>query len=388
MRFKGFGCNLTTQLIGVDWSVKMDNRTKKDKVELPSAGGAVDDLTPPTMQGVMPTLHVSPPTGTGTNVPPDGPQTVTAPTQVGDMERTMVGPQPTIQNRSGATGAKPPVHRSTSPAYTGVNPSVTGDDVATIAGDIPIQDLSGEQLLRDAPRLEASGQICPSLNGIPLLYKLGQGGMGAVYYGVHPRLQSEVAVKVLPFHLAEQDPGMIQRFFREAQIAAKVRSPHLVSVIDVNEESGLFFLVMEYVAGMHHGPVPQESDRRRPASESSELDALDFRSPHCMGLDAAHHHGIIHRDLKPENIMVPYKSRQNKTFDMPHAKLMDLGLARSEEGNQSLTGVQAAMGTPGYMAPEQALDAKTADKRSDVFGMGATIYALLAGRPPFKGEKR
>ena len=345
LRFNRIRCNLTTQLIGVDWSVKMDNRTKKDKVELPSAGGAVDDLTPPTMQGVMPTLHVSPPTGTGSNVPSpsEGPQTVTAPTQIGGMERTMVGPQPTIQNRPGSSAAKPPAHRSASPAYTGVNPSVTGDDVATIAGDIPIQDLSGEQLLRDAPRLEASGQICPSLNGIPLLYKLGQGGMGAVYYGVHPRLRSEVAVKVLPFHLAAQDPGMIQRFFREAQIAAKVRSPHLVSVIDVNEESGLFFLVMEYVAGCSMGQyLKKQIEEGRVGL--SELDAIDSSIAACMGLDAAHQHGIIHRDLKPDNVMLPYKSRQNKTFDIRHAKLMDLGLARSEEGNQSLTGVQAAMG--------------------------------------------
>src|SRR5579864_4083365 len=84
--------------------------------------------------------------------------------------------------------------------------------------------------------------------------------------------------------------------------------------------------------------------------------------------------------------MVPYLHRSAKEFDFKHAKLMDLGLARNEESNQSLTGGQAAMGTPGYMAPEQALDAKTADKRSDIFGMGATIYALLAGRPPFRGE--
>ena len=233
--------------------------------------------------------------------------------------------------------------------------------------------------------MESSGHMCPSLNGIPLLYKLGQGGMGAVYYGVHPRLRSEVAVKVLPFHLAAQDPGMIQRFFREAQIAAKVRSPHLVSVIDVNEESGLFFLVMEFVAGCSMGQyLKKEIAAGRVGL--SELDAIDAGIAACLGLDAAHQHGVVHRDLKPDNIMCPFKSRQHKTYDIKSAKLMDLGLARSEEGAQSLTGVQAAMGTPGYMAPEQALDAKTADKRSDVFGMGATIYALLAGRPPFKGD--
>src|SRR2546425_339647 len=80
--------------------------------------------------------------------------------------------------------------------------------------------------------------VCPSLAGIPFFAKIGQGGMGAVYYGFNTRLESEVAVKVLPFHLAAQDPSLIQRFFREARIAAKVASPHLVRVIDVNEEAG------------------------------------------------------------------------------------------------------------------------------------------------------
>ena len=324
------------------------------------------------MQGVVPTLHVSAPTGV-TKITPTGPQTVTAPTQVGELERTMV------QSRA-TPGIKPK-----SSGGGGNSPSLGGTNAATLPGDLPTQDLSSEQLLRDAPRLESGGQMCPSLNGIPLLYKLGQGGMGAVYYGVHPRLRSEVAVKVLPFHLAAQDPGMIQRFFREAQIAAKVRSPHLVSVIDVNEESGLFFLVMEYVSGVTMGQyLKKQIEEGRVGL--GELDAIDSCIAACMGLDAAHQHGIIHRDLKPDNIMLPFKSRQQKTFDIRNAKLMDLGLARSEDGNQSLTGVQAAMGTPGYMAPEQALDAKTADKRSDVFGMGATIYALLAGRAPFKGD--
>ncbi len=263
--------------------------------------------------------------------------------------------------------------------------TLTSQDVATIVGDVPMQDLSSEQLLRDAPRLESCGQICPALNGIPLLYKLGQGGMGAVYYGIHPRLRSEVAVKVLPFHLAAQDPGMIQRFFREAQIAAKVRSPHLVNCIDVNEESGLFFLVMEFVPGVTVGHYLKKAIEGGNVG-LPELEAIDICLAACLGLDAAHVNGVIHRDLKPDNIMIPYKSRQTKTYDIKNSKLMDLGLARSEEGNQSLTGVQAAMGTPGYMAPEQALDAKTADKRSDVFSMGATLYALLTGRPPFKGE--
>src|SRR5579862_3952421 len=357
----------------------MADSTKNDDVFASGGGGAVDDLTPPTMKyadGGVPTQNIPPPSSADST--PD------ANKKSGELDATMVGPASpqSPKARPGRTSEALKV-----PARSGFTASgtVAGHGVGTIVGDLIQQDLSSEKLLRDAPRLESSGKICPSLNGIPLLAKLGQGGMGAVYYGIHPRLRSEVAVKVLPFHLAAQDPGMVQRFFREAQIAAKVRSPHLVSVIDVNEESGLFFLVMEYVAGITMGQYIKQLAERGTIG-MDELDAIDVCLAASTGLDAAHQHGIVHRDLKPENIMVPYKSRQNKTFDLKGSKLMDLGLARSEEGNQSLTGVQAAMGTPGYMAPEQALDAKTADKRSDVFGMGATLYALLTGRPPFRGE--
>jgi serine/threonine protein kinase len=337
---------------------KGDAKGAKDPAEAtsPAASNAVDGLTPPTMKY--------------------GPND-------GDGERTQIGPAPSSSNIAkpgSSTGSKMSGSATITGDLTGSAPSHSS------ATSIGAQDLSGERLLRDAPRIESGGLQCPSLNGIPLMAKIGQGGMGAVYFGVHPRLQSEVAVKVLPFHLAEQDPGMIKRFFREAQIAAMVRSPHLVNVMDVNEESGLFFLVMEYVAGKTAGQylklVIEGGQMGIP-----ELEALDISIAATIGLQAAHNNNIVHRDLKPENIMVPYLNRNSaKEFDLRRSKLMDLGLARNEESNQSLTGVQAAMGTPGYMAPEQALDAKTADKRSDIFGMGATMYALLIGKPPFRGE--
>ena len=328
---------------------------KDAKPDSAAASNAVDGLTPPTMKY-------------GND---------------SDGERTQIGPAPSgISKPASTPGSRP------SAASATITGDMTGASHAPSATSIGAQDLSQERLLRDAPRVESNGQQCPSLNGIPLLAKIGQGGMGAVYFGVHPRLQSEVAVKVLPFHLAEQDPGMIKRFFREAQIAAMVRSPHLVNVMDVNEESGLFFLVMEFVPGRTAGQYLKmvlEGDSTKIGMP--EREALDIIIAATIGLQAAHNNNIVHRDLKPENIMVPYLSRNSaKEFDLRRSKLMDLGLARNEESNQSLTGVQAAMGTPGYMAPEQALDAKTADKRSDIFGMGATIYALLTGKPPFRGE--
>src|SRR5437764_1349377 len=96
-------------------------------------------------------------------------------------------------------------------------PEPTIDLVSGVALAVPVQDLSHDVFLANAPRIDTNGKATPALGGIPLLAKLGQGGMGAVYYGIHPRLQVAVAVKVLPFHLAQSQPDMIQRFFREAQ---------------------------------------------------------------------------------------------------------------------------------------------------------------------------
>ena len=268
-----------------------------------------------------------------------------------------------------------------------LNKSGTGSNDALASwassASIPSTDLSSEKLLLPASRIMLQNRNFPSLGGIPLLAKLGQGGMGAVYFGIHPRLRQEVAVKVLPFLLAEQQPELIQRFFREAQSAARVHSQHLVTVLDVNEEGGLFFLVMEFVNGVSAGGFLKglKADGKIGCDEAT---ALDICIAATEGLAAAHAESIIHRDIKPDNIMVP-KSK-NGLLLVKKAKLADLGLARCDEGGQSLTGSQSMMGTPGYMAPEQAEDAKNAQKPADVFSMGATLYALLCGTPPFTGS--
>ncbi|MBI3271995.1 MAG: SUMF1/EgtB/PvdO family nonheme iron enzyme [Planctomycetes bacterium] len=257
--------------------------------------------------------------------------------------------------------------------------------VVAVASTLPpsASATAQDKLLLAAPRLEHEGQSVPSLGGIPLLRKLGQGGMGAVYYGVHPRLGTEVAVKVLPFDLAEREPQLVRRFQLEARLAARVRSAHLVAVTDVNEEGGLFYLVMEFVRGTTAGGWLRE---RVEAGQGplDEATAIEICIAATKGLAAAHAEGIIHRDVKPENVMLPFGPDGAPHF--AQAKLCDLGLARSDELGQSLTGAQAAMGTPGYMAPEQAMDARSAGKPADVFSMGATLHALLSGRAPFHGS--
>jgi formylglycine-generating enzyme required for sulfatase activity/tRNA A-37 threonylcarbamoyl transferase component Bud32 len=249
---------------------------------------------------------------------------------------------------------------------------------------VPTQDLSGDKMILAAPRVNYMGRVVPALGGIPLLSKLGQGGMGAVYYGIHPRLNKEIAIKVLPFHLAEQQPDMVKRFFREAQIAAMVQSPHLVSAMDVNEEKGLVYLVMEYVNGESAGMCLRRI-KQAGGAKISEAIALDICIAAAKGLAGAHGVGIIHRDIKPDNILIP----KNRATNLPlykSSKLADLGLARGEDLGQSLTMGQACMGTPGYMSPEQALDAKSVGKPADVFSLGATLYALLSFNAPFTGS--
>ncbi|HYF50169.1 MAG TPA: serine/threonine-protein kinase [Planctomycetota bacterium] len=250
----------------------------------------------------------------------------------------------------------------------------------SFASTIATQDLTSEKMLMPASRGTFQEKMVPTLGGIPLLSKLGQGGMGAVYLGFDPKTQREVAIKVLPFHMAERDPVLIDRFFREAQIAMKIQSPNLVSVTDAKEESGLCYIIMEFVSGSSAGGYLKQHR----ATGLSEQEALDICIAGTKGLMAAHKENIIHRDIKPDNILIPQNDKGALVFAA--AKLADLGLARSEEHGNSLTGSQAAMGTPGYMSPEQARDARKCGKPADIFSMGACLYALLTGRPPFHGK--
>lgn len=237
-------------------------------------------------------------------------------------------------------------------------------------------------MLMPAPRSSIENMRVPSLGGIPLVAKLGHGGMGAVYLGLDPKSGGEVAVKVLPFHMADRDPVLIERFFREAKMSMQIQSPNLVRVSNAAEENGLCFIVMEFVSGVSAGGYLKKNKGARLA----EAEALDICIAATQGLLAAHKAGIIHRDIKPDNILLPKDDAVPGKFRLLDAKLADLGLARTEEHGNSLTQSQTAMGTPGYLAPEQAMDARKSGKPADVFSMGATLYAMLTGRPPFHAK--
>ncbi len=237
---------------------------------------------------------------------------------------------------------------------------------------LPPEDLLKDPLLTGLPR-DPAGR--PMLGGIPLLRCIGRGGMGCVYFAVHPRLQVDVAVKVLPFHLAQRDASIAARFLSEARMAAALASDHLVRVLDVNVEGATHYLVMEYVNGETAG-----ARLKRIKTAYTERDALDVVIAATRGLAAAHEKGIIHRDIKPDNIIIPHG-------ELSKAKLADLGLAKPESGRADAveTMPDVAMGTPGFMAPEQAENARSAGPTADVFSVGATLFALLTMRPPFQG---
>ena len=236
-------------------------------------------------------------------------------------------------------------------------------------------DLTQDRLLAPLPR-DKKG--LPVIGGVSLIVKIGSGGMGSVYKGSQRAGGRFVAVKILPFTLLEQNPGLEKRFHMEARTAAALNSPHVVQVFDVGCDRQTHFIVMEYVAGQSIGELLR---KRRAAGVRGlpEAEVLPLAIAGARGLAAAHAKGIVHRDVKPDNFLVPDGHPEG-------TKLADLGLAKPEGGAQTFgTMSHVAMGTPGYMAPEQAEDAKTAGPAADVFSMGATIHAMLAGQAPFGG---
>ncbi len=230
-------------------------------------------------------------------------------------------------------------------------------------------DVSKDNLLANLPR---TGEGLPRAGSVVIHDMLGEGGMGAVYLGFDENLAVEVAVKVLPFRTA-RDTLAVERFYREARSTFRVDHQNVVRVLTVAEEAGTYYLVMEFVDG-------ESADQRlKRGGPLPERDALEIVIAAGEALAAAHAKGILHRDVKPANIMI--------RFDDGRVKVTDLGLAKALRGEaggiSDLTATGQTLGTPAYMSPEQAEDASHADERTDIYSLGATLYALLSGRAPF-----
>jgi serine/threonine-protein kinase len=215
------------------------------------------------------------------------------------------------------------------------------------------------------------------LGSYEILSPLGAGGMGEVYRARDAKLDRDVALKVLPPHLA-RDPEALERFEREAKTIAALSHPNILSIFDFGEERGIAYAVTELLEG--------ETVRSRLAAGAlPSRKAVEIAVGMAHGLAAAHEKGIVHRDLKPENVFVTRDGR---------VKLLDFGLARilpfttgegSAAATAGLTEPGAILGTVGYMSPEQVRGG-SASPRSDIFSFGAVFYEMLTGRRAFQRE--
>jgi len=213
-----------------------------------------------------------------------------------------------------------------------------------------------------------------------ILSPLGSGGMGKVYKAVQTPLDRVVALKILnPNFPAEKDPAFKRRFFLEASLTSKLRHPNTVTVIDYGQtEDGIYFIAMEYMEGQTLAEVLAQ-EKTLPWRR-----VLDIAQQICRSLREAHKLGVIHRDLKPANVMLLNEA------DHDMVKVLDFGLVKSflvtegGGGDPEVTQNGVFLGSPQYMAPEQARN--VADPRSDVYSLGILVYQMLSGRPPFQGK--
>src|SRR3954465_10523651 len=214
--------------------------------------------------------------------------------------------------------------------------------------------------------------------GYQLISKLGKGAMATVYKARQMSLDRIVAVKVLPKRLSES-PEFVDRFYKEGKAAARLSHNNIVQAIDVaSTPDGYHFFVMEYVEGKTLYDIMQPPPVGEGKTTYSEAEALDITIQIADALAHAHKRGLIHRDVKPKNIILTPQGV---------AKLTDLGLAREKDDKTAAESEAGkAYGTPYYISPEQIRGEVDIDYRADIYSLGATMYHMVTGRPPFEGD--
>ncbi|HOR28978.1 MAG TPA: protein kinase [Candidatus Sumerlaeota bacterium] len=298
------------------------------------------------------------PTPAGQMAPSDG-RTVATPTPAGARPAPQAPPS-----------RNPP---ATPPRSSAARPRPSGPPKSSTAG-----------VARDMQHL-----VGRTIDGYRIEKMLGAGGMGAVFLAHQISLDRDVAMKVLPTRFA-QNPELLARFTREALSAAQLNHHNIIQVYDVGSNEDVHYITMEFVRGQDLSQLVKQDGRLRLD------DAAGYILQAARGLKYAHERGIIHRDIKPNNLMLN-EHGVVKIADMGLAKMRGkhdtqgqlLRPTREELMNtpadDNLTLADVAMGTPAYMAPEQARDAASVDARADIYSLGCTLYYLAAGRNPFDG---
>ncbi len=221
------------------------------------------------------------------------------------------------------------------------------------------------------PETDEDPLISKVIGGCQILKKIARGGMGVVYEARQLNLGRIVAIKILSEELAK-DRTYVERFIQEARSAAVLSHGNIVHINDVGEHNGIFYFIMEHIDGENLRDILQ-----RGVLEVSRAVEIGLQVSHA--LQHAHSRGIIHRDIKPENIIVTPEGV---------VKLADMGLAkRVAPGSATgITNAGSILGTPFFMAPEQAKDFRQVDRRSDIYSLGVTLYKALTGKVPFDGR--
>ena len=256
----------------------------------------------------------------------------------------------------------------------GAGISGSDDLLSTASGDVlSTFDEGGADRRKIFKRMLQDGEIFDKYKIIRLL---GRGGMADVYLAEHLLLKQPCALKLMRNGYDSGDPIYVKRFIREARLARQFNHPNIVKVYDAGSDfkTGYLYIAMEYVNGKNLLELLKEG-------KLSEAVLTDVLTSMAKALKVLHDANIVHRDIKPSNIMLT---------DSGVYKLMDLGIAKSEtdqqQGEMTLTMDQAAIGTPGYASPEQCRSAHQVDTRSDIYCLGATLYHLASGVPPFTGN--
>ncbi len=245
------------------------------------------------------------------------------------------------------------------------------------ANDLTASTENGSPAWREPAR----GSALPLGTELRDTYRLarlvGRGGMGEVFEATHARLPGRFAVKVLHAHCIA-DPKAIVRFRREAEITSGLRHPNIVAIIDFDyTPAGAPYLVMEYLEG---GELARIIAEEAPLAIDRVLRIVDQVA---SALTAVHRKHIVHRDLKPQNIFLVRGQRAGEE----HVKLCDFGISKVRAASVALTGERVLLGTPQYMAPEQARGTGEVDARADQFALAAIIYEMLTGRLAFPGDR-